>query len=399
MYKMFFAVLFLCCVIVSCGVGKQAGTTSETENDIRFYVQMPDGKPAAHARIFIVKPQALDAISYENTILGDTVFTDSNGFASIPVGDDYEDNMYLIQWNEYAYFSRLQQDSVLVYLEKAGSIRGSTKPNSYVTIYPIGLQAYAGDSGEFTFTNVPQGSFALWGQAQNAKLGLELISTVQVSAEQESQVQIVSGFLLEDFDDGDEYPAIYSVGMGNAWYVYTEMAATQVEPAQMHTDFSLALVQEDAWFGKSLQTQFTLDTNRSISAFASIACKIGMQYGSGRANLSAMDSVSFMIKGQGQVRVFFASDFIHTQYPDTEASSDLGYTFGLNSEWTRVVIPIDSLLPPAGSLPAIEGVTWNDVKHAIDLFGLGSWDEPGAVIQIQLDDIRLHGVTIQDLAE
>lgn len=393
--------LLLIAMLLSCSNGQHAGTTSETENEISFYVFMPDGQSAVSARIMLVNPAELE----NNAGLGvsafsDSLVTDDSGYALLSGTQSYRNYTVLVQAEGYAYYTSIaEEDSVHIELQRAGSIAGQGQANSVITLDPIGVQVMTGDDGEFYIDNVPAGRFALLGQQDVSAGETEIVSTVQVNAAETSVVDVSAGLLLDDFEDGDDNPALISAGLGNRWYVYTEMAATSVEPTGLFDDFTLGIDTVDAWKGNSLHIRFVLDDTPSINPFGSIACEMGTDSGNGRANLSTLDSVSFMIKGRGQLRMFFASDYIHTEYPESEASSDLGYIFLAPDQWQRVVIPVDSLLPPVGSAPALDGVVWDDVSDRIDLFGVGSWDSAGATVELQLDDIRLHGVSLQDLRQ
>jgi len=398
---MILTLLLFASSLLSCSNGQHAGTTSETENEISFYVFMPDGQSAVNARIMLVNQAELE----KNAGLGvrtysDSLVTDASGYALLTGDQNFENYICLVQTDGYAFYTSLSGgDSVHIELQQAGAIAGQAQPNSVVTLDPIGVQVITAENGAFRMEDIPAGRFALLGQGGAASGETEILSTVQVESAQTAQVDVSAGLLLDDFDDGDENPALVSSGLGNAWYVYTEMAATSVEPVGIFDDFTLGIETLDSWRGNSLSISFILDENSSINAFGSIACEIGTDFGNGRANLSSLDSVSFMVKGQGRLRLFFASDYIHTQYPESEASSDLGYIFMAPAEWQRIVIPVDSLLPPAESGPAQDGVVWGDVSDRIDLFGMGSWDSPGSTVELQLDDIRLHGVSLQDLRE
>jgi hypothetical protein len=321
----------------------------------------------------------------------DSAITDAQGQVKLSYSSSILSRNLLAQLPGYAGLVK-GNDSV-VQLGVSGSLSGSTlaTTGSKIFLDGSGLWATVDSDKTYHFQNIPQGFYALLlasDHAQTQFAGAVIIDTV----EQVFDIQSDDGFLLEDFDDGNSSPLIAAFGAGGKWYLYDEMAGTSFEPSGIDSQIILGISATDAWKGKSLGLSIHLDSF-ATAPYGSLACKLGPDSGQGRADLSELDSVSFWVKGSGQFRLVFASDYIHTKYPIEEAGADLGYVFRAPAQWTRMVIPVDSLQPPSGSQPQLDGIQWHDVASSIDLLVIGSWDSPGLTIEIRLDDIRLHGVS------
>lgn len=387
------ALLFM--VLSSCSQKEHAGTTSETENDIAVRITLQDGSPVASAKVWLI-----DAEHYDSLIaLGkdshlDSAETDKYGKANLVYHGEKVQVSILARKPGFAGLVRNYQnaDSSLTVVP-SGQISGTVDlpTGSRVLLDGTGLSAEVQANGEYSISDVPQGYFGLLLQVQGQEPVFSSAVVVDSSMQVLKNVES-NGFLLEDFDDGDALPLLHALGAGAAWYVYRDGVGTLFEPAEVESQITSALQSSDAWQGRSLNLKVHLDSE-VVDAYGSLACKLGVQGGAGRADLSELDSISFWMKGSGQVRIAFASDYIHTHYPVTQAYADLGFNMQVPAEWTRITIPVDSLLPPENSEPWTDGVTWTDVAKSIDLFIMGTWDDSGQTVEFSVDEIRFHGVS------
>ena len=384
--------------LCACADKNTAGTTSETENEIALRVNFPDGTPAAHTQVYLVDAGHFDSL----LTLGknpqiDSGTTDGNGQVVIHSAVQVATRNLLAQAPGYA--ALLQgltgaNVNATMNLSKAGSIQGHTNMpvGARIVLDASGLSTLVDSSGNYVFSNVPQGYYALF-TSSLAQKSESFLGAITVKADTNAvQTDSQAGFLLDNFDAGRTRPLIAALGAGGPWYLYSELAGTHFGPAGVDSNITLAISAANAYQGRSLNVTIALDTN-PVTPYGTLACKLGPDSGLGRVNLSSLDSISIWVKGSGQVRLFFASTYIHTNYPSSQAGADLGYTFTLPATWTRIVIPIDSLKPPPNTQPALDGVTWSMVASSIDLFGIGSWAKAGSVIQLQMDDIRLYGIS------
>jgi len=72
---------------------------------------------------------------------------------------------------------------------------------------------------------------------------------------------------------------------------------------------------------------------------------------------------------------------------------DFGSTVTLSDQWTELSIDMDSITPEPESAALKAGLRWSDVSDSIRSIVFGSWSSvPGDTVQIQLDDVILHGV-------
>ena len=98
---------------------------------------------------------------------------------------------------------------------------------------------------------------------------------------------------------------------------------------------------------------------------------------------------SLRVRGSGQVRLFFASEYVHTNYPE-ESGADPVYVPALRMDAHRH--SRDSLLPPPTSSAAADSVRWPRVSGSVSHIGVGTWAKAGETVHLQVDDIRIYGV-------
>lgn len=378
----------------ACTVKDSAGTTSETENEVALSIMLPDGRPASQARVTLFDRENYDSLiaQGENTQL-DQASTDSKGRVTLLYKGNPRRVGVLAQTSGFAVLSpdSLSANSTL-HMQIAGAISGHTDavPGSKVILDGTSLSALVDTAGNYSFTDVPQGTFAILMQAsQSAPV---FAGTAQIYPSFDQQQDLTSdGFLVDDFDDGDSLPAIAAFGAGNLWYLYSDNAGTTFLPTGIDTRITLGMGETDAWRGKSFTLQ-TMLTNSIKDAYGSLACQLGRDQGRNRVDLREMDSVTLYVKGSGQIRLIFTTDYIHTQYDSTQAYADLGAKILLPAEWTRISIPIEDLLPPEDSKPYADGLRWKDVAQSVDLLVIGTWDNAGYNVTFSVDEIRLHGI-------
>ena len=391
--KSLFALFSL--LYVGCSNNNTAGTTSETENEIAVRVVMPNGSPVASARVYLVDMTHFDSlVTLGKNPRQDSAQTNAQGVATLRFSKKILQKNILVQSVGFAGLIKnpTAADSV-VSLAQSGSLRGTMNAlaGSFVVLDGVGLSTTLALDGSFVINNIPQGNFAMLVSANEA--ALTFAGGVQIDTNMTTVTRTLEdGMLIDDFDNGTGIPQIRAFGAGSKWYVYNDGAGTTIAPTGVDSNITRAFLDSNAWKGKSLGLTIKLDT--VIAApYGSLACHLGIDSGKGRVDLSTMDSISFWIKGSGLIRIFFASDYIHTKYPTTQAGADLGFNVVLPSVWTRISIPTDSLLPPVGTTPRTDGVVWSMVSQSIDLLGLGTWSSPGQTVNFTIDDIRLHGVS------
>lgn len=373
-------------LISACSWTDRAGTTSETENELVAVVQLPSGKPAVQAKVYLMDMEHEDSlVSVGKNPQIDSAFTDQKGQCVL------RKPTALQKWKIVALQDSmigLANDS-LVQINASGAFQGYALPGARIAILGTGLTTVADAKGFFRFPLVPPGEYPI---IHSGIQGVGFEGSLQIVANEVVHENLSAGILVDDFDDGDALPLLQKMGAGSAWYFYTEQAGTQFFPPQVMDTPSVAMSPENAWNGYSLTLKLLLDTAHT-APYGSVACKLGPQLGSQYVNLLDLDSITFMARGAGQFRILLATEKIHSDYPISESGSDLGYTFATSTTWTRIRVPVDSLLPPVGSAPAADGIEWLDVGDRTDLLVFGSWDSPGDTLLLQVDDIRLHGIS------
>jgi hypothetical protein len=395
--KRVWAIAFCMLLFWACSSLNTSGTTSETENKFAMRVAGADGSPAAFAKIYLVDASHFDSLVNAGVNpVADSLYADSNGRLEL-VPEKFKGQ----KWNLLIYASgdaallrnvEIRGADTTVALQKAGMLKGHTdlSAGTRLVLDGSGISAEVDSSGNFEFSGIPQGNFAIFRTLAPAGESA-LIASVAVSGDTVVRTaNAPEGLLLDDFEAGNGKLAISSLGAGGSWYLYTEGKGTSFAPAGVNSDFPLALADTGAYDGVSVAISIALDSN-PVTPYGALACALGPDSGARNVDLSSLDSVSLRVRGSGQVRLFFASEYVHTNYPE-ESGADLGYTFLLPSEWTRIVIPRDSLLPPPTSSAAADSVRWPQVSGSVSLIGIGTWAKAGETIHLQVDDIRIYGV-------
>lgn len=197
--------------------------------------------------------------------------------------------------------------------------------------------------------------------------------------------------LYEDFDDGDARTSLGTLIGSGWWFAITDRdlgGRSEVAPPSALTDIRTAIGPDDAWKGNSLSIRFLVDQTMPVY-YAIVGTVIA--HDSDWLDLSTLDSITFMAKGSGTVRVDFATRANLEPTPDS-----LGY-FGsdvvLASSWTRVAVRKQDIAAQPGSRPALQGIDWAEASRQTRNISFSVKDTAA----IQIDDIVLHGPTLSEL--
>lgn len=357
MKKWVWFVLILCSgLYVSCALGDDvSGSTFETENSIAFEVQLADGKPAALTNV-VVRPSDYVAKSKTpaTTDLPQGIWngkTDENGKITIK---NLPNGKYVIETKKDSLkgVMSIELDStelkgVNLKMKKPGAVFGSVVlPPQYrrAKVGIVGLDYFAltDSTGSFEFESLPADTFsivAVMESESSAFTQLASASVAVVSSESTEinigvngkmdSVTVVDSLFYENFEDSTK-----------GWYTSVANYAT--------ADLS-AVLEEDR---DELVAYFTY-TNDSTNGWALMGHSFD-----GVQDLSNLDSVSFMARGDGRVSLAFD----HWDDVDSAFTDKAWIHIEISSSWTRYVVKPSDFLK-ADSIGGNTG--WDSVKKTV----------------------------------
>lgn len=357
MKKWVWFVLILCSgLYVSCTLGDDvSGSTFETENSIAFEVRLNDGNPAALTSV-VVRPS--DYVAKSNTSaktnLREGIWngkTDEDGNITI---ENLLDGKYVIETRNdslkgvlsFALDSKAKNKKN-VKMKRPGAVLGSIvlPPNySHARVSIVGLDYYVEtDSlGAFTFESLPADTFSIVAilEAKSGDFTQMASSSVVVVSDDSTEINIgvngkmdsvtvVDSLFYENFEDSTK-----------GWYTSVANYAT--------ADLS-AVLEEDR---DELVAYFTY-TNDSANGWALMGHSFD-----GVQDLSNLDSVSFMARGDGRVSLAFD----HWDDVDSAFTDKAWIHIEISSSWTRYVVKPSNFLK-ADSIGGNTG--WDSVKKTV----------------------------------
>lgn len=186
---------------------------------------------------------------------------------------------------------------------------------------------------------------------------------------------------------------------GGYWYTYSDIDKDEgnsvIIPKIYGSDISPLISNNcESLNNNSLSLQFILK-DKIKYPFAGIGFLIFGEE-SDYHDLSSMEKLSFWAKGEGVIRLKFFSSH------DDSAINDKGH-FGkditLSSEWKLYEIKAEDITPQAESETETLGLKWKDISKKVNKIHFETQanypvDTP---ISLHLDDIVIHGVSIDDL--
>jgi hypothetical protein len=119
----------------------------------------------------------------------------------------------------------------------------------------------------------------------------------------------------------------------------------------------------------------------------------------GYADLSKLTAIQFRVKGEGEWLLQVISDSV--QSDTVESWGHMSYVFRPKADWETLVIPAETLAPKRYSRQERLKLTWEDVRKKIIglefMNGQSYGQTVDTTMELWIDDIRLIGVTNQDL--
>jgi hypothetical protein len=237
-------------------------------------------------------------------------------------------------------------------------------------------------------------------------LSAGLLCAAAVSAQ--TSVDLDAPVILDDFNDiypgsspnqcniGEVFGMVNYEGQpwsgGGYWYMFADTKGSTV--TNKAGDPIIAENNESTMIpDSSLYVKLTTTTSTDQYPYAGVGCLLAGSGADGEyLDLSKMTAISMKIKGSGKVRMHF----------ETKDIASKGYDWGwygkeitLSSSWTEVSVPVSDLKPEKDSDPEKNSMTWSGGKSAVNKLSFQAKNKADAVLQ--LDDIKLVGITYRDL--
>ena len=372
----------------ACGETKTAGggpSGSEAGNAITAQILTADAEPAALARVKLMDSESLDSEgAYEAE-------ADKDGFVTIPdvAAGDYVLEAKLDGEALQQSVKKVSDKGVdlgknsLKSMAKVKGAVGDSAVNGVVRVRGMEHSAKV-EKGTFSLDSLPEGPLSLV-FISNAKKNDTSSTYLKVEAGKTSESSTFAeesrSLLLDDFQDSNyqnRFMPAHTYDGG--WWYFTN--SENVTPSYITDDEHHRFVLENEGDGNivaHVKAEFGANVKDSsgntIYPWATMGIELGKSDTSLCNDISSVDSVAFRIKGHGAV-VFNVVDV--NQEPDHRKIAQ--YEHPLDSGWTRVSIPLATILNPKNSYKCVNQLNWDFKASAKD-----------RLVEIWLDDIELIG--------
>jgi endoglucanase len=117
-------------------------------------------------------------------------------------------------------------------------------------------------------------------------------------------------------------------------------------------------------------------------------------------DLSKLQAVTFLAKGEGEMSLKTITDTVLNGYPEGENWGHFCCDFTLTKEWKQHIIWVKDFKPAAYSPAEADGLTWNDGKKkvfSIDFQSAQSYGKDADdTLTVFIDNIQFHGMNYED---
>ncbi|MCB9497698.1 MAG: hypothetical protein H6686_12500 [Fibrobacteria bacterium] len=283
----------------------------------------------------------------------------------------------------------------------SGVVRSPTSQAVRVVLSGTGLSARVDSSGGFLLPAVPAGTFELlvefteaegntWQRGMRLEVGEgEELADLSVDVAPRE-------VLLDDFDDGDRFSLLGSLLGGGTWFYHDDSAyggTSFLDPVAAESDLGIAITDSSAWGGKgrSLAAKLRIGSE-GTARFALVGLEMSPRFGSPSRrswiDLRSMDSLVFLAKGQGTVRIQFST---RAMALETGGTVQFETSLELSEGWNRFSIPADRIALPPNS--KVSGIPW--MQAAAEVGSIHFLVNQDA--DLWLDGLALRGVGLEAL--
>lgn len=418
------------------GCGERlAGGTIETTNGISARVVLPNGRPAANIKMFLLDEQnwLVKTKAGESLVL-DSAETDSEGNFRIDSLDTNHTVSLVADVEDYGVLihdvdsTRLKNEyDNVIGLRKKVSYEGTVKDTTYEAkkIFLAG-SPYSADvdsaTGKFIIRDVPQEQYSVVILRKLPDASLEYVVSDKIKLDEwtTGQPAVIipdtsKSFLIEDFEDSDNRNLLV---LGGGWWTalndYPGGNSTILQPANAAPQNWVTAIKAGRGNAtRTFQVLYALGTNQP-SVFDKephvlLENSLGGQ--NVHYNFSGMDSLTFWSGGNGRVQVELVQE--NPIESGVEISVIASKTFDLTNAWERYTIKPSDLTVQVDvfpSDPASRKAEFDQARLPAYTKKPETWKEMGGMItqlrfkgkggnEFWLDDIRVHGITAGDLVK
>lgn len=388
-------------VTLSCNTNL-AGTesSSETTNGFTASVVYSDGTAAQGAVVRLIDAQAwMQKTMQGGSAVVDSAFAgqdglfiidsvDTNGRFFLQIDSDREG--YLFREEEVGSLYSKQTETLRLkpYASLCGYISAENGSVTRVRIAGTTYETTPSAEGAFEFAKVCSGSFPIAADVVNGPdTSTVLHSAVELLPSQSSNdtfIVAAGKYLVEDFRNGFDRPS-FSTLTGAYWFVYPEA------PRDTLASISYGAVTNGAYLNRSFSSTIILrDLSNSMKG---VGCQL-VDLENGIFDFTRLESVSFMARGQGNIRISLESEYFDTSSVYPKNDEQFGYLFSLSPDWEEIRVPVDSLTLPPYTQAFKQGVTWSQVSAGLirmEFEAAAKYNSPGDTVQFDLDEIYLQG--------
>lgn len=197
--------------------------------------------------------------------------------------------------------------------------------------------------------------------------------------------------LLDDFENPDNRSRLGSA-IGSGWWFVNDDSLSQgsskAYPTGITYNIRPAYTDSDAFEQTSISVRFDVDRSKVVhyGQLGVLLCDSGTYM-----DLSGVDSITFMAKGTGSVRLIFGTRL--SMEPTIDPFGMTGANLALPGSWTRMVVRRSDIVQAVGSRSANQGISWATESKTVRTM-VFFFDASGS---LQLDDIVFHGPELADL--
>jgi len=398
--KRFFAVL-AAGFLAACGRSEQvAGGGSDQPNKVGAgRILTESGAPASgvlvQSWVGVFDPQHSNRIAKAL----DSGYSDNNGTWKLHVPDT---GSWFVIGRTDGYIAVSKKGDSEARLHSVATYHGSIHPAAGLILDAVWLGGSSGligldASGRFSIYTEP-GPQRLWARLRWAT-GVDTILVADrfLTQGDNSDTNLVAdtgNVLLASSESNPMRSALrgvdYSADDSDAakWFTSTDQylrGTSLVQPIGF-PDSDSALIS--AVGGRYFSWQFQLGSSIPLQGGGNLQpfAAVGLRLSKRDLDWSGVRYLQMLVRGgQGQKIIVQ----LNTSAGDRlEPGSQLQYTFYLSSNWTTVIVPLDSMKPPSGSESDSLHLAWKDVRESVHDIAFYAGNQ---VVRLELQEVRAIG--------
>lgn len=382
---------------IQCGTTISGGNSSETTN---VSVVTSDGRPAVGAAVKLIDADNWAYLAArQKSVVIDSAIVGPEGvatFARLPAGRCNLQIDHTHSGVVVAGFCREgkaldETDSVTLrnYATFQGRCGSDTNAAAVIMLDGTAYRSIIGADRSFLFDGVAPDPHSMVLGSSDGKLSLAG-SALLLEGKALSNDAIVPDFenlLIDDFESGDSSSVLGRI-INGYWYTYVD---TQDGG---HSTITKTIQQGAPNGTVALNAEMVLGADSGFGSYAGVGIYIGTQKTDW--DFSTMSAISFWARGKNIIRVSLESRLVDS----VQNWPDFGTTIVLDSTWRHYVVPVDSFNLRRNSKAEELGITWEMASERINKIEFEASKAYSSVtdsIKLQLDDIRIVGVSVSDL--